>query len=98
MICYKLFRLRKDNTLGSLFINRKDVIPVNKWIEAQCYPTKGYKVRPGWHATKQPKAPHLSEKNRVWRKVGIKDYEKIIRPDSQGGVWFIAKKMKVMMK
>lgn len=27
MIAYKLFRLRKDGTLGSLFVNRRAVLP-----------------------------------------------------------------------
>lgn len=28
IICYKLVRTRKNNTLGSLFINRKAIIPI----------------------------------------------------------------------
>jgi len=47
MIAYKLFRQRKDGTLGSLFINKRNIIPVNKWLNAESFPTKGYAVRPG---------------------------------------------------
>tara|TARA_Y100000310_G_scaffold186813_1_gene186937 strand:- start:430 stop:642 length:213 start_codon:yes stop_codon:yes gene_type:complete len=43
MFGYKLFRVRKDGTLGSLFINKKERLPIGKWIKAESYPTKGYK-------------------------------------------------------
>lgn len=96
MIVYKLFGLRKDKTLRSLFINRKKILPIGEWIEAESHPTKGYKYRPFWHCTSLPNAPHLSEKNRVWCKVEIEDYEKYIRPKSQGGIWYLAKRIKII--
>ena len=43
MIVYKLFRLRKDGSISSLFINKKETYPFNQWIEAKEYPTMGYK-------------------------------------------------------
>ena len=92
---YKLLRLRKDGTLGPLFINRKQVIPINLWLAAECWPTKGYAVRPGWHVLKAPVAPHLSQKGRVWAKVDIEDFEEFERPVSQGGLWYLAKWMRV---
>jgi len=98
MIGYKLFRVRKNGTLGSLFINAKAVIPFNKWLTAETYPTKGFAVRPGWHITHAPIAPHLSMKGRQWYKVEFKSFETIIRPEKQGGRWFIAKKMRVLEK
>ncbi len=49
-----------------MFINRKAVIPIGVWLEAESYPTKGYAYRPGWHLTFEPNAPHLSENGRVW--------------------------------
>lgn len=96
MIAYKLLKKRKNGTLGPLFINRKQVIPVGKWLQAEEHPTKGYAFRPGWHTTNSPKADHLSMKDRVWMKVEIKDYEPLKRPANQGGVWYIAQKMKVL--
>lgn len=96
MIAYKLFRQRKDGSLGSLFINRRRKIPVGQWLEAESFPTKGFKVRPGWHVTMRPQAPHLSMKGRVWRKVEIADYTKVVRPESQGGVWMLANMMMVL--
>ena len=99
MIAYKLFTERKDGTLGPLFINRRQRVPIGKWVEAECHPTKGYAVRPGWHCTSKPTAPHLKLKDdRVWVKVEIDDSEELHRPDNQGGLWFIANKMRVIEK
>ena len=63
---YKLLRLRKNGTLGSLFINRRAVLPLGIWLPAEEHPTKGYKFRPFWHCLPVPKAPHLTEKGRAW--------------------------------
>ena len=92
---YKLFKLRKNGTLGSLFINRRVVLPTDKWMKAECYPTKGYQLRPGWHSTESPHAPHLSTKGRIWMKVEIKRFERIVRPKSQGGVWWLSQWMRI---
>lgn len=96
MIAYKLMRIRKDGSLGSLFINKKDVLPLNKWLNAKPYLTKGFAFRPGWHCTFKPYAPHLSEKGRVWVKVEIKDFVTYPRPESQGGEWILANKIKLL--
>lgn len=96
MIGYKLFRVRRDGTLGPLFINRKQKILPGIWLEAENHPTAGYAVRPGWHVCAEPNAPHLSKKDRTWFKVEISDYTEHVRPESQGGLWYTAKKMKVL--
>lgn len=95
--CYafKLFRVRKDGTLGSLFINRKQVLPTNVWLKAENYPTKGFKNRKGWHATLHANADHLSLKDREWRLVEVADFKKIKRPKSQGGIWLVANWIKI---
>ena len=98
MIAYKLLKKRKNGTIGPLFINRKQVIPIGEWLQAESHPTKGYAVRPGWHTTSKPEAPHLSMKDRVWMRVEINDYVKFIRPKNQGGEWWLAKRMKVLEK
>lgn len=97
MTGYKLFRKRKDGTLGPLFINRKQVIPIDSWLPAGVYPTKGYALRPGWHVTSKRSAPHLTSKKekRVWKKVEIESYSEIRRPKSQGGLWYLADWMRV---
>jgi hypothetical protein len=96
MIGYKLMRQRKDGTLGSLFINTTQRVPIGKWVWAGDHPTKGFAHRPGWHIMPKPEAPHLSERGRVWVKVEFKHYTEHRRPDAQGGLWYLAKRMKVV--
>jgi len=86
----------KDGSYSPLFINKKSRIPVGVWLESESHPTKGYARRPGWHCTIQPVAPHLSTKNRVWVEVEVEDYELYNRPESQGGTWVLARRMKVI--
>jgi len=93
---YKLFRLRKDGTIGPLFINASQRIEVGKWYEAEDHPTPGYQRRPGWHATLKPVAPHLCERNRVWCEVRLTGCSRFNRPQSQGGTWVLARKIKVV--
>ena len=71
MRAYKLMKMRKDGSLGSLFINAKEKYEINKWMDAEFIPTKGFAERYGWHCTLKPTAPHLKEKlsngqKRVW--------------------------------
>jgi hypothetical protein len=101
MIAYKLFRLKKDNTIGSLFINRNGLIPINQWLDAEFTPRKGFAPRKGWHCTFTQNAPHLKMKlsngeQRVWAKVEVEDWISYDRPKSQGGSWILANKMKVI--
>jgi len=101
LIAYKLFRLTKDNKLAPLFINRKLRIPVGVWMEAEFHPTKGFSERQGFHLCLTPSAPHLKEvlksgEVRVWCQVEIEDYKYHERPESQGGMWVLAQKMKVI--
>ena len=96
MIAYKLCRQLKNGDITPLFINKKKRLPFNEWMEAECHPTKGFAIRPFWHCTSKPVAPHLSEKNRVWIKVEIQDFTDFNRPNSQGGKWYLAKRMKML--
>jgi len=96
VIGYKLFRQRKDGTLGPLFINRKQRLTIGETYIAEEHPTKGFAFRPGWHICSEMNAPHLSKKNRVWAKVSFSKYTSHKRPDSQGGLWYTADKMKVL--
>lgn len=93
---YKLVRKLKDGSLSSLFINKKNRFEMNTWLEAESYPTKGFAYRKGWHCTMKPNAPHLSKKDRVWVEVEVKDYSFFERPESQGGKWILAQKMKII--
>jgi len=63
---------------------------------AELHPTNGYAVRKGWHCTLKPVAPHLTTKGRVWVQVEVDDIQYYNRPESQGGTWVLAQKMKII--
>jgi hypothetical protein len=83
---YKIFEVR-DGQLYTLFISEKDdgkkkvPVPVGEWVKADSIPTKGYAVRPGWHAGELPVGPHLRSNKglpdesitatRVWAEVEL---------------------------
>lgn len=96
MIGYKLFRKRKDGTLGPLFINRRQRIEIGKTYPHEAHATKGFAFRPGWHICSKKTAPHLKKEGRVWAKVEFEPMETIFRPVSQGGIWFLGSSMKVL--
>lgn len=98
MIAYKLFRVRKDGTLGPLFIHRKQRIDADLplWLKSQPHRTRGFTFRPGWHCCSKPLTPHLSMKGRKWFVIQITDYKRHHRPAAQGGLWFTAKWMRVL--
>ena len=97
MIAYKLLHVRKDGSLGPLFINRRQRTPVGKWLRAMPHRTPGYAFRPGWHCCSRPVAPHLSKKGRRWYKIEVGGhYEEHHRPKSQGGLWYVARFIKVI--
>jgi len=96
MIAYKLFRVMKDESIASLFINKKDRLQKGKWLKSECFPTNGFAVRKGWHCTSNPKAPHLSMKGRKWYEVEIESFTELKRPVSQGGMWYLADKIKII--
>lgn len=96
MHCFKLFSLKKDGSIGPLFINRRQRLARNVWYDAESHPTKGFAYRPGWHCTEAPEAPHLTERGRIWMNVEIDDYTEIVRPVQQGKRWFLANKIRVL--
>jgi hypothetical protein len=99
MIAYKLMRLRKDGTVGPLFINRRLRIPLNTWMTAEDHPTRGFAHRPGFHCTAKPIAPHLKlSSDRVWYAVEIADFTTFERPQAQGGIWLLAQRMRLLRK
>lgn len=104
MKAYKLFKIRKDGTLGSLFIGASKVLPIG--IEMQAEKDllvsenlkRKFTYRPFWHATSLPKADHLKIDaivKRVWAEVDIKEFTELKRPDYQGGKWFLAERLTI---
>jgi len=96
MKAYKLFRVLKNGEIAPLFINKKARLPLNVWLDAESHPTKGYKFRPHWHCTSESTAPHLSEKDRAWFEIEMDDFIEYKRPDNQGGLWFLANRIKII--
>lgn len=47
MKAYKLLRKLKDGNLYPLFIHKTYATPFNEWMQAECYPTKGFAIRQG---------------------------------------------------
>jgi len=100
-IAYKLFRELKTGEITSLFINKTRKLPINKWMGSENYPTNGFAVRPGWHCTAEPNSPHLKMKLksgeiRVWKKVLIENYSEVQRPENQGGLWYLTKRIMIL--
>jgi len=102
MIAYKLLRQRNDGTLGPLFVGRDTVIPVGTWMRAQMnLPHPGLAHRPGYHCCSTKRAPHIklrlkNGEQRVWCTVEVDEYTELKRPETQGGLWYISNKMKVL--
>jgi hypothetical protein len=97
MIGYKLFRKRSDGSYGPLFINRKQKLYPQEEYTYESHPTKGFAVRPGWHICGKPVAPHLKKSSdRVWCKVVFDPMAEVKRPESQGGVWYLGKSMRII--
>lgn len=100
MKAYKLLRIKKDGKLYPLFINKTVSTPIGEWMQAECYPTKGFAIRCGWRCCFKPIAPHLKTKlangeQRVWVECDVEDWESYDRPESQGGSWILAQRMKI---
>lgn len=101
MKAYKLMKVRKDGSIGSLFIDAAVRRPLGKWMTAVACKRKGFAFRPGFHACRTPYAPHLKEKlasgeKRAWFEVEIEDYTTEKKPANQGGEWLLANRMKII--
>lgn len=99
MKAYKLVRQLKDGNLYPLFIDKRTPVQFDVWRKAECFPTKGFAVRQGWHCCFLPIAPHLAMElangeKRVWVEVEVEDYTTYDRPESQGGAWILAQWIK----
>lgn len=93
MIAYKLLRVRKDGSLGSLYFDRRTPLELGVWLLARQHFRRGFTPRVGWHALLRPWAPHLSAKGRRWYRVELENVETLERPTAQGGTWLIGQAM-----
>lgn len=96
MIAYKLLRVRKDGSLGSLYFDRRTSLKLGVWLLARRHSRRGLKPRIGWHALLRPRAPHLSTKGRRWYRVELENVEVLDRPAAQGGTWLIGQRMRII--
>ncbi len=101
MKAYKLLRKKKDGLLYPLFIHKTYSTPIGEWMQAECYPTKGFAVRKGWHCCFNPVAPHLktqlsSGEQRVWVECEVEDFTLFKRSEKFGGNWILADRMKIV--
>lgn len=67
------------------------------WYEAEDAQPKELKNRVGFHCARKPSVPHIKiiPGKVVWVEVEIDDYELINRPESQGGIWYLARFLKI---
>lgn len=84
---FKVFKRRKDGTLGSLFVDCRRRIAVGKWIEAKdAFRPTWLSFLPGWHSHadfSKAKALLKAADNRVMYEVLVKD---IVREFPNGRV------------
>lgn len=100
---FKLMRFNpKTGAFRSLFINKsQNYFRQRGWYTAEDHPTKGFAPRAGFHTMALPRAPHLKMKLasgevRMWVTVEISDFAVHKRPESQGGLWFLSKYMRII--
>ena len=103
MKAYKLVRLLKNGEMSPLFINKKSRFVEGEKYLAEFHPTKGFAPRKGLHLCTVPVAPHLSMtlksgETRMWVECEVEDYEMYDRPESQGGSWVLAQRMKIIRR
>ena len=98
----KLFKQRKDGTLGPLYIGSKQRIDSKggEWLPFdEKLSKKGFGERPGWHAPTTV-APQIKAKTknqeRVVRDVALRNWTMFPRPASQGSEWYLAGEMMVL--
>ena len=101
MKAYKLIRQKKDGKFYPLFIGKNKEYVFGEWLDAEFLPTKGFAVRKGFHCCFQPIAPHLKTElangeKRFWVECEVEDWESYDRPESQGGSWILAQRMKII--
>lgn len=100
MKAYKLVKQKKDGKLYPLFIDNSWAREIGIWYEAGFFPRKSFAPRKGYHLCFIPFAPHLkinlaSGEHRVWVECEVENWESYDRPESQGGAWILAQRMKI---
>ena len=74
---YKLFECDEQGNLYALFIDKHTVMPMNTWMKAGIFPTKGFSVRPGYHIGEIPSAPWLMSANGIYKSQRRKNWTRV---------------------
>ena len=74
---YKLFEMNKFGNLYPLFIDKKTIYPMGKWIKAENHPTAGYSRRPGIHCGEICSAPWLMAADGTYKSQRGKSFKRV---------------------
>ena len=74
---FKLFEMDDKGNLHALFIDKYTIMPVNSWIKAGIFPTKGFSIRPGFHIGEIPSAPWLMSANGTYKSQRSKKWKRV---------------------
>ena len=74
---YKLFEMDEQGNLYALFIDKNTEMPINQWLKAGNFPTKGFSVRPGYHIGQIPSAPWLLSANGIYKSQRRKNWRRV---------------------
>lgn len=108
----KVYRLSEYNTetgeIFPLFINKKQPLPLHKWIPAESHPTKGFAERPGFHCGEVPSAYWLMSADGTYKSRRGKKFKRVwteceipeggfylFKENGLNRVWLIAQKIKI---
>ena len=99
---YKLFKKRKDGTYGPAQVEQKNLV-CSRYVPGVMYEAEDanpryLKHRPGFHCCAIPYAPHMKDDmpGRAWCEVLIRVKGTEQRPESQGGLWFLASELLIV--
>lgn len=74
---YKLFEMDEHGNLYALFIDKNTIMPINEWLKAGKFPTKGFALRPGYHIGEIPAAPWLMSANGTYKSQRRKNWKRV---------------------
>lgn len=74
---FKLFEMDDKGDLHALFIDKHTIMPINCWMKAGIFPTKGYSLRPGFHIGEICSAPWLMSANGTYKSQRSKKWKRV---------------------
>lgn len=74
---FKLFEMDDKGNLHALFIDKHTIMPINSWMKAGIFPTKGFSVRPGFHIGQICSAPWLMSADGTYKSQRGKKFKRV---------------------